>query len=232
MHFLLNCHRTLVCVLLLSAVSIFWGAAAKAQSCSTNCTAHDHHRTSRLDFSDDSGQTYCSEYSACSVDGNLSGANDEELDHYKAETSLNGKTFSNWSAPDFTLPATNGEHVSLSDYHGQPVVMILMSAQCLHCSNTHEFLPALKKKYASKDLEILPVYVNSGSVSDVKSSTENLDLNYPVLVSSGEAISRMYDTRMVPSFFLIDRQGKITKKLVGYKSESTLDKEFAALAQR
>ena len=87
----------------------------------------------------------------------------------------------------------------------------------------------MQDKYAPKGLAVLPVYINSGSLEGVRGWSKEMDLNYPILVSRGTDISRLYDSRMVPSFFLIDRKGKITKKFVGYKSKSTLDRAFAEL---
>ncbi len=34
---------------------------------------------------------------------------------------------------------------------------------------------------------------------------------------------------MVPSTFLIDKQGKLTRKLVGFKDKATLDRAFGEL---
>ncbi|MCZ6776222.1 MAG: hypothetical protein O7D34_07190, partial [Ignavibacteria bacterium] len=58
----------------------------------------------------------CSRFNACSVNRDLSGASGEELERYGLEKSQDGKTFTEWYAPDFTLPSTAGEQVSLSDY--------------------------------------------------------------------------------------------------------------------
>jgi len=42
--------------------------------------------------------------------------------------------------------------------------------------------------------------------------------------------SQAYDSRMVPSTFLIDRKGRVTKKFVGFKDEGVLDQAFGELA--
>jgi len=171
----------------------------------------------------------CSRFSACSVDRNLALAKDDELKRYEQEVALDGKPIDNWHAPDFTLPDTAGRTVSLSDYRGKNVVVVFLSGHCYHSVDTLPILADLREKYASHDLEILPVFVNSGDVQDLKSRAWEWDVEYSLIVSEDKAISRAYDSRMVPSTFLIDEEGRVTRKLVGFKTESILDEAISEL---
>ena len=175
------------------------------------------------------GGGYCSKFSACSVDRDLSGATGEELERYKLEKSQDGTTFTDFMAPDFTLPTTDGKEITLSDYQGKPVAVIFLSGHCSHSLDTLPILTELTKKYESRDLVILPVYVNSGSVEDVKTWSSEMNLGYPLIVSKNKDLSKAYNSRMVPSTFLIDREGRVVKKLVGYKDKSILDQAFNGL---
>ena len=171
----------------------------------------------------------CTKYSACSVDHNLSNATGEELARYQKEVALDGASFSDRVAPDFTLPDTEGRQVSLSDYRGSDVAVVFLSAHCYHSLDTLPILAELKKKYAEQDLVILPVFINSGTVEELASRAWELEVDYPLIVSEGKQISRDYDSRMVPSTFLIDERGRLIRKLVGFKDRATLDKAFAEL---
>ena len=171
----------------------------------------------------------CSKYSACSVDRNLMNATGDELKRYEEEVALDGSSFSDRIAPDFTLPATNGEQMSLSEHRGKNVAVVFLSAHCYHSLDTLPILAQLKQKYDDRGLEILPIFINSGGVEDVKSRAWELDVEYPLLVSEGKEISEAYDSRMVPSTFLIDEQGRLVKQLVGFKDEAVLDQAFGEL---
>ena len=171
----------------------------------------------------------CSKYNACSVDRNLMNAAGEELERYKEEVALDGTSFSGRIAPEFTLPNTKGEQVSLSDHRGKNVAVVFLSAHCYHSLDTLPILAELKQKYEDQDLTILPVFINSGSVEDVASRAWELDVEYPLIVSEGKEISKLYDSRMVPSTFLIDEQGNLTKRLVGFKDKAALDQAFGEL---
>jgi len=54
-------------------------------------------------------------------------------------------------------------------------------------------------------------------------------VEYSLVVSEGKEISSAYDSRMVPSTFLIDEQGNLTRKFVGFKDKATLDAAFGEL---
>jgi len=116
--------------------------------------------------------------------------------------------------------------VTLSDYHGKPAAIVFLSGHCSHSFDTLPILTELHKKYG-QDVTILPVYVNSGSVDNVLTWSAEMNPGYPLTVSQSKDISKAYNSRMVPSTFLIDKEGHITKKYVGYKDQTTLEKAFA-----
>ncbi len=184
-----------------------------------------------FNFAGLAGGGYCSKFSACSVDRDLSGATGEELVRYKKEKTQDGMVFTDWYVPDFTLPTTDGKKVRLSDYRGRPVAVVFLSGHCSHSFDTLPILAELKEKYDHEDLAILPVYVNSGSVDDILTWSSEMDLGYPLLVANTKELSNEYDSRMVPSTFFIDREGRVTKKFVGYKDKVLLDEAFSELVE-
>ena len=175
------------------------------------------------------GGNYCAKYQACSVDRNLMNASGEELARYQEEVAMDGVSFSDRIAPDFTLPTTKGQQVSLSGMRGKNVAVVFLSAHCFHSMDTLPILAELQKEYDNQNLTILPVFVNSGDVEDVASRAWELKIETPILVSEGKDLSIKYDSRMVPSTFLIDEQGNLTKKFVGFKNKTTLVQAFDEL---
>ena len=167
------------------------------------------------------GATNCSQLSACSVHRNLANATAEELAQYEEEKALDGRTYDSWPAPDFTLPATDGSTVSLAGYLGRPVLMTLLAGHCTHSLDTLPLLEEIRLAYESTDLVLLPVYVNSGSVDDVQSWTSRMDLGFPLAVAAGDVADSL-DSYLVPSTFLIGRDGRIGRRLVGFKNADDL----------
>lgn len=172
---------------------------------------------------------HCDQFGACSVDNNLMGAKGGELAKYEAEKATNGKTFEDWQAPDFTLASTAGGSVSLSAYKGRPVALVLMAAHCNHCVDTVPILNKLSAKYASSGLVVLPVMINA-SVDNARKWAKSTEAEFPILVAK-EKDMKPYDSRLVPSMFLISPDGYVTKKFVTFQSESGLDVAFGDLVR-
>lgn len=229
---------TVSAAFLVGAMSFFTLAGARVADAQDGCSFHGDGcqscvgsiNNASLDLTSLSGGSYCTRFSACSVNRNLSGASGEELERYIREKSQDGQSFSDWYAPDFTFPNTDGELVSLSDYRGKPVALVFLSGHCPHSLQTIPIITELIKAYEGQNLAILPVYVNSGSVEDVEYLRSALKLEYPLIVSESKDVAEAYESLMVPSVFLIDREGRITKKFVGYKNGSILDEAIAELA--
>ena len=177
------------------------------------------------------GATNCAALDACSIDGNLAGSNGAELAKYEQEKNMDGTVYADWVASDFTLPTTGGSEISLSDYRGRPVAVVFLAGHCSHSLNTLPMLDALQMKYAADDLMILPIYVNSGSVEDVRSWSSILELDIDLAVVDNPALAREFESFLVPSTLLIDGSGNITKKLVGYKEPEDLDAAFGELVE-
>lgn len=171
----------------------------------------------------------CAAFNACSIDRNLNGASGEELQRYQAERAEDGKTYANLPAPAFSLPMTDGSQIALADFKDRPLAIVTLSVHCYHSMETLPLLKQLKQKYADMGVAILPVFVNATGVEDIQSTIEGLDLGYPVAVAQGKALSEAFESRMVPSTFLINGDGRITQKLVGQKDQTTLENALGEL---
>lgn len=185
--------------------------------------------TSELAFQTGGGN--CGEFGACSVDRNLMGASGELLEAYEEERSSDGQSYLAWKAPDFTLPATDGTEVSLSDYLGKPVAVAILAMHCNHCVDMAPMLSKLKDKY-SDELVILPVVTNASSIDGVKSWADALKLDYPLLVSTDKAVAEQFNAELVPTIVLVNSKGYVTKKLITFKDETKLDLAFAELVSK
>ena len=171
----------------------------------------------------------CVKYQACSVDANLSTANAEDEALYAKEKSEDGKKFADKYAPDFLFQDMAGETKQLSDYRGKKVALMLFAIHCNHCYKTLPVISKLKDQYATDDITILPVYVNKKGgvkIENLKILSTDLKLNYGLLVAKTEGLSDLFESRIVPTTFLIDEKGRITQKFVGQKDLDVLREAF------
>ncbi len=118
-------------------------------------------------------------------------------------------------APEFKLPALNGQYVSLSDFRGKVVMVHFWATWCPPCV---EELPTLSKLYQEikgKDFEMLAVSVDEGGEEAVTSFMRRNGLNVPVLLDTARAISAQYGTFKFPETYILDRDGIVRYKVIG-----------------
>jgi peroxiredoxin (alkyl hydroperoxide reductase subunit C) len=117
-------------------------------------------------------------------------------------------------APDFTLPATNDETITLSQYRGQQNVVLAFypfdwSPVCsLQLPGLQENLPKFKERKA----QILGISVDSRHSH--KAFAEHLGLEFPLLSDFDKKVCQAYGVLREGGFaeralFVIDRQGAI-----------------------
>jgi len=139
-------------------------------------------------------------------------------------------------APDFTLSDLEGNLVKLSDLEGKVILLNFWGTWCGPCRREIPDFVKLIDKYKNTGLEILGVTLTSGSVKNIKSFSNQWNINYTLLTdikgnetqivtslfgqATGERISG------IPTTFLIDREGFIRKRYVGPRSENIFYKDL------
>ncbi len=83
----------------------------------------------------------------------------------------------------------------------------------------------LYKNYREKGFEVIGVSVDKGEAEVVRRFSKSMDIPYPILIAS-EAVTRNYGVTALPTTFLIDKEGKIQEKVIGFNSK--IAKELAA----
>jgi peroxiredoxin len=88
---------------------------------------------------------------------------------------------------------------------------------------------ALQKKYAQQGLVIVGASVDEGGASMVKQFMEKLGMNYPVVLTDEKMQDQFGGIEVVPTTFIIDREGHIAKKYLGLTDESEFEQEIKPL---
>lgn len=123
------------------------------------------------------------------------------------------------SAPDFTLQATDGKTIRLSDYLGKSVVLIdFWSTTCQPCMAEMPHLVDLYKAKKDKGFVVLAVSLDGPeSLGDVNRVVHDKEMIFPVLLDQETVVvSRYNPKRELPFAVLIDKSGNIVHKRGGY----------------
>ncbi len=139
------------------------------------------------------------------------------------------------SAPTFTLTDIKSKKVSLSDFKGKVVLLNFWATWCVPC---REEMPPLNKLYTDLKNEgfvVLGVSIDP-SETPVKSFVTEKNIMYPVLMDSEkEVYFDLYAVLVLPTSFLIDKDGMIVEKILGerdWNSPEMKDKIMKLLKRR
>ena len=138
-------------------------------------------------------------------------------------------------APDFTLADISGKTVSLEQYRGSVVLLDFWATWCPPCRMTIPVLAGLQDRYKDKGLVILgisiddPRQVNDNDLIYFKKMSA---INYPLFRFTPQIMRDYFSGQQlsVPTIFVIDRNGRIHDKIVGFQPEA-LQKSLAAVIQ-
>ncbi|MEA1887317.1 MAG: TlpA disulfide reductase family protein [Bacteroidota bacterium] len=110
-------------------------------------------------------------------------------------------------APEFTLPDIAGNMVSLSDFGGKYVYLDFWATWCGPCIVKIPYLEKMAEEYRDKNIEIISISVdrdkNAWRNMLTKEPHQWLQLHDSILVNDE------YLVKYIPTFVLIDREGKI-----------------------
>jgi len=118
-------------------------------------------------------------------------------------------------APDFSLKSFNGQEITLSQLRGKVVLLDFWATWCGPCRESIPHLIQLYKNYRESGFEVIGMNIDKGDGEAVRRFVMSMDIPYPV-VTTPEDVVRNYRVTGIPATFLIDKEGKIREKVVGF----------------
>ena len=118
-------------------------------------------------------------------------------------------------APDFTLKSFDGQEITLSQLKGKVVLLDFWATWCGPCKESIPHLIQLYKNYRERGFELVGMNVDKGDGQVVRRFIMSMDIPYPV-VTAPEDVVRSYRVTGITAAFLIDKDGKIRERMVGF----------------
>ena len=133
-------------------------------------------------------------------------------------------------APDFNLKTLDGKSLQLSALKGKVVLLDFWATWCPPCRQEIPHFKELYTQYHSKGLEVIGVALDEGGEKDVAPFAQQNQINYPLSATGSQELAQAYGgIRGIPTTFLIDKQGRIAQKYIGYQDKEVFEKEIQAL---
>ena len=84
----------------------------------------------------------------------------------------------------------------------------------------------LHDKYKEQGLEIIGISTDRDGKAVVQSFVEKSNVNYPIVMFNMDVISAYGGITGIPTTFIVNPEGKIVNKFVGYPGEEAFEKEI------
>ena len=127
-------------------------------------------------------------------------------------------------APDFGLSDIDGNEFHLSDAAGKIVILDFWATWCPPCQETVPHLNELQKKFGDKGLQVVGISLDRKGLRVVKPFAKKYDISYKLLVGDYSKVVEDYGGIVgIPTLFVIDRQGNIAVKFIGYVEKEELE---------
>jgi peroxiredoxin len=119
-------------------------------------------------------------------------------------------------AKQVVLSDLHGKSITIpDDVKGHVVLIRFWSATCPRCTN--EMINALEnlyQKYREKEFVVLSINVNQAN--EVSEKFRQADkVSFPVLVDADSSAARRYGAKVLPTTFILDRNGVVKEKILG-----------------
>jgi peroxiredoxin len=120
------------------------------------------------------------------------------------------------SAPDFrATDLADNSPKTLADYRGQVVLLNVWATWCQPCRVEMPGMQRLYEQLGPEGLKIAAVSIDEAGPDVVKEFVREHGLTFDILHDPSRAVERIYQTTGVPESFVLNRDGKIVKKVIG-----------------
>jgi DsbE subfamily thiol:disulfide oxidoreductase len=159
----------------------------------------------------------------------------------RGTSSVGGFTVANYKAraevestpaPDFELPSLDGgTPLALSSFRGQVVVLNVWASWCAPCRLEAPGLRRVSELYRDRGVRFLGVDYRDDDAAG-RAFMDEFRLSYPSVTDPSGSLAYDYELIGFPTTFIIDRDGTIRYRFVGYLEEAVLEEALNNVLSR
>lgn len=122
--------------------------------------------------------------------------------------------------PAFTGDLMGGGTVDSASFKGKVTYLTFFASWCTPCRREFPELNAMEEEYAERGFQVISVGVDR----DPKKSAgfaRSAGATFPIVLDPKGLIQGLFDVKSMPTTYIIDRQGNVQHKQVGFSPEKT-----------
>lgn len=119
----------------------------------------------------------------------------------------------NIPAPEFgkAIDWLNSKPLKMADLKGKVVIVHYFAFNCINCQHNYPWYKETQGKYPASDVVMIGIHTpelqGEYNVSALKKKLAEAGLTHPILVDNDYANWKLYDNRIWPCIYLIDKKG-------------------------
>ena len=128
--------------------------------------------------------------------------------------------------PEYSAMWIDGTKFELAEQKGKVVLVNAWATWCGPCRLEIPHLQSLHNQYAARNFAVIGVSVDDSGVEPVRDFVAEQKMTYPIAIDAEAKLLDLLRTTMLPTSVLLDRNGKIVWKKVGWitADDTDLDK--------
>lgn len=134
-------------------------------------------------------------------------------------------------APDFNLPGRDGP-VKLAELKGKVVYVDFWASWCGPCRRSFPWMNEVQRQYGKQGLEIVAINLDQEPELAAR-FIETTQPKFTIAFDAEGKVAERYGVQGMPSSYVIDREGRLHTRHVGFrdKDRSELERTLRALLE-
>jgi cytochrome c biogenesis protein CcmG/thiol:disulfide interchange protein DsbE len=134
------------------------------------------------------------------------------------------------AAPALRSRSISGSTWDLADHRGKVVLVDFWATWCPPCRKTIPHMIELKNELGERGLEVVGISLDQGGDALVTQFVQQSGINYPIVVDgSGTFANKFGGVEGIPTFFIIDKRGRIAVRQQGAGPKETIQAAVESL---
>jgi thiol-disulfide isomerase/thioredoxin len=146
------------------------------------------------------------------------------------------------AAPAFSLQTPTGETVTLRSRRGKAVLLEFFATWCPHCAAEAPHLQRIYRTLGAKDYAFVSIDADGETAPSVYAYHRYFGLGFPALLDPSDRpgsftepgapgpVTRAYRVQSFPTFYVLDREGRVTWRSDGEQPDALLLRELRRAA--
>ena len=123
-----------------------------------------------------------------------------------------------YAAPAFSGMDIQGKgKINIRNYKGKVVLINFWATWCPPCRKEIPDIIKFREEHKGK-FEVIGISVDRDGIDGVRHFVKNIGITYPVIMGTPELIRSYGGIQAIPTSFLVDKDGDLVKKIVGFRN--------------